>query len=144
MLSTFLDTFRPRQNGHHFPDDIFKWIFLNENISITIKFILDGQIKKIQYLFRLMACHRPRDKPSSKSMVVSLLTHIGVSWPQRELIISFLLMECDLPKWLPSTHSIFRNFTWWRHEEDVISELLVICAGKIQGTSDFFVKRPEK
>ena len=25
-------TLRPRQNGHHFPDDIFKSIFLNENV----------------------------------------------------------------------------------------------------------------
>ena len=28
------NTLRPRQNGRHFPDDIFKWIFLNENIWI--------------------------------------------------------------------------------------------------------------
>ena len=27
-----LNTLRPRQNGCHFPDDIFKWIFLKENI----------------------------------------------------------------------------------------------------------------
>ena len=26
------NTLRPRQNGHHFPDDSFKCIFLNENI----------------------------------------------------------------------------------------------------------------
>ena len=25
------DTLRPRQNGRHFPDDIFQCIFLNEN-----------------------------------------------------------------------------------------------------------------
>ena len=27
-----LNTLRPRQNGRHFADDIFKWIFLNENV----------------------------------------------------------------------------------------------------------------
>ena len=27
-----INTLRPRQNGRHFPDDIFKCIFLNENI----------------------------------------------------------------------------------------------------------------
>ena len=27
-----INTLRPRQNGRHFPDDIFKWIFLNENV----------------------------------------------------------------------------------------------------------------
>ena len=31
-----INTLRPRQNGRHFPDDIFKWIFLNENIWISI------------------------------------------------------------------------------------------------------------
>ena len=25
-------TLRPKQNGRNFPDDIFKWIFLNENV----------------------------------------------------------------------------------------------------------------
>ena len=29
--------FRPRENGCHFPDDIFKWIFLNENVWISIE-----------------------------------------------------------------------------------------------------------
>ena len=28
------ETLRPRQDGRHFPDDIFIWIFLNEIISI--------------------------------------------------------------------------------------------------------------
>ena len=27
-----VNTLRPRQNGRHFPDDIFKCIFLNENV----------------------------------------------------------------------------------------------------------------
>ena len=26
------NTLRPRQNGRHFPDDIFNCIFLNENV----------------------------------------------------------------------------------------------------------------
>ena len=30
--SELINTLRPRQNGHRFPDDIFKWIFLNENV----------------------------------------------------------------------------------------------------------------
>ena len=32
-----LNTLRPRQNGHHLADDIFKRMFLNENIWIWIK-----------------------------------------------------------------------------------------------------------
>ena len=41
-----VNTLRPRQNGRHFPDVIFKWIFLNENVWISIdwhfKFVLRG------------------------------------------------------------------------------------------------------
>ena len=43
-LSSFsnqmLNTLRPRQNGRHFADDIFKCIFLNENVWISLKFSL--------------------------------------------------------------------------------------------------------
>ena len=35
-----INTLRPRQNGRHFPDDIFKCIFLNENEWISIKLSL--------------------------------------------------------------------------------------------------------
>ena len=34
------NTLRPRQNGCQFPDDIFKYIFLNENVKISIKISL--------------------------------------------------------------------------------------------------------
>ena len=36
----FLNTLRPRQNGHHFADDVFKCIFLNENVLISLKISL--------------------------------------------------------------------------------------------------------
>ena len=34
------NSLRPRQNGRHFPDNIFKCIFMNENIQTTIKISL--------------------------------------------------------------------------------------------------------
>ena len=34
------NTLRPRQNGRHFPDDIFKCIFVNENVWIAIEISL--------------------------------------------------------------------------------------------------------
>ena len=41
-------------NGRHFPDDIFKSIFLNENvlisIKISLKFVPKGQISNIPAL----------------------------------------------------------------------------------------------
>ena len=33
-----INTLRPRENGRHFADDIFKCIFTNENLWISIKF----------------------------------------------------------------------------------------------------------
>ena len=46
------NTFRPRQDGRHFPDDIFRCIFLNENklysIENSLKFVPKVLIKNIQ------------------------------------------------------------------------------------------------
>ena len=36
VLDFIINTLRPRQNGRHFADDIFKRIFLNGNIWISI------------------------------------------------------------------------------------------------------------
>ena len=48
------DTLRPRQNGRYFADDIFKCIFLNENvwilIKIALKFVPKGSINNIAAL----------------------------------------------------------------------------------------------
>ena len=81
-----LNTLRPRQNGRHFADDIFKCIFLNENIWIAIKnplkLVPKGPINNIPALVRIMAWRRPGDKPLSEPMMASLLTHICVTRPQ--------------------------------------------------------------
>ena len=57
------DTLRPRQNGRHFANDIFKCIFLNENvwilIKILLKFVPKGPIKNIPGLVQIMAWRRP-------------------------------------------------------------------------------------
>ena len=85
-LVSGVDTLRPRQNGHHFPDDIFKFIFLNENawipIKISLKFVPQGPINNIPALVQIMAWRRPGDKPLSEPMMVRLPTHICVSRPQ--------------------------------------------------------------
>ena len=81
-----LNTLRPRQNGHHFADDIFKCIFLNENvwipIKISLKFVPKGPIDNIPALVQIMVWRRPGDKPLSEPMMVSLPTHICVTRPQ--------------------------------------------------------------
>ena len=75
-----------RQNGHPFPGDIFKWIFLNEDVWISIEFSLNfaprGPINKITALVQIMAWRRPGDRPLSEPMMVILLTHTCATRPQ--------------------------------------------------------------
>ena len=80
------NTLRPRQNGRHFADDVFKCIFLNKNvwipIKISLKFVPNCSINNIPSLFQIMAWRRPGDKPLSEPMMVSSLTHICDTRPQ--------------------------------------------------------------
>ena len=84
--NTVLHTLRPRQNGHQFSDDIFKFIFLNENmkilIKISVKFVPNDPINNIPALVQVMAWHRPGNKRLSEPMMVSLQMHICITWPQ--------------------------------------------------------------
>ena len=81
-----VNTLRPRQGGRHFPDDIFKRIFLNENvwilIKITLKFVPRGTINNIPALVQIMAWRRPGGKPLSEPMLVFVSTYICVTRPQ--------------------------------------------------------------
>ena len=81
-----LNTLRQRQNGRYFADDIFKCIFLNENVWISLKmslkFVPMVWISNIPALVQIMAWHRPGNKPLSESMMISLQTHICVTRPQ--------------------------------------------------------------
>ena len=81
-----INTLRSRQNRRHFADDIFKCIFLNENvwipIKISLKFVPQGPINNIPALVQIMAWRRPGDKPFCGPMIVRLPTHICVTRPQ--------------------------------------------------------------
>ena len=80
------NTLKLRQNGWHFSDNIFKHIFFDENVWISLKislgFVPRVWINNIPALVQIMACHRPGDKPLSEPMMVSLLTHICITRPQ--------------------------------------------------------------
>ena len=82
----WVNTLRLRQNGRHFPDDIFQCIFLNENVWISIKisltFFPEGPINNNPALVYIMAWCRPGDETLSEPMLVSLLMHICVTPPQ--------------------------------------------------------------
>ena len=73
-----INTLRPRQNGLHFLD-IFKCIFVNENVWISIKisleFVPKGPINNIPALVQIIAWCWRGDKPLSEPMLVSLLMH---------------------------------------------------------------------
>ena len=81
-----INTLIQRQNGCHFADDIFKCIFLNDNvwipIKISLRFLPKGPINNIPALVQIMAWRRLGDKPLSEPMMVSLPTHICVTRPQ--------------------------------------------------------------
>ena len=86
IFGYIINTLRPRRNRRHFADDIFKCIFLNENvwipIKILLKFIPKGRINNIPALVQIMAWRRPGDRPLSEPMIVNLPTHICVTRPQ--------------------------------------------------------------
>ena len=86
MSQLTVTTLRPRQDGRHFPEDIFIYIFLNENewhsIKISLKFVPKVPINNIPALVQMMAWHQPGDKPLSEPMKVVLPTHICTTRPQ--------------------------------------------------------------
>ena len=65
----------PGQNGHNFPDDIFRCILMNEKfcilIKISLKFVPKSTIDNIPALVQIMAWPWIGDKPLSEPM----LTH---------------------------------------------------------------------
>ena len=115
-------TLRPRQNGSHFADDIFKCIFLNENatisLKISLKFVPKVRINNIPALVQIMVWRRPGDKPLSEPMMVSLLTHIymchsaSMSY-SRQFIWNVspwkATRSCDIMS------AILNYINWWRN-----------------------------
>ena len=90
-MGRWVNTMRSRQNVRHFADNIFKCIFLNEDIwisiNISMKFVSKSRINNIPALVQIMAWRRLSDKPLSDPMMVNLQTHICVGL--NELIKTF-------------------------------------------------------
>ena len=65
------------QNGRHFADDIFKYIFMNQKFSISIrislKFVLKGQIDKKSALVKVMDWRRTGDKPLPETLLTQFI-----------------------------------------------------------------------
>ena len=81
-----INTVRPRQDGRHFADDIFICIFFNEYVWILLmisrRFVPKVHINNIPAQVQIMAWCRQGNKPLFEPMMVSLPTHICVTWPQ--------------------------------------------------------------
>ena len=122
-----VNTLRPRQNGRHFADDIFKCIFLNENvlipIKISLKFVPKGPINNIPALVLIMAWRRPGHKPLSEPMMASLPTHICVTrrqWVNVSFVVSLKNMWNNLSlfqwfetPWLSYDVTAMLLLDWW-------------------------------
>ena len=108
-----LNILRPRQNGHHFTDDISKCIFLNENgqisIKIPLKFVPKVPINNIPALVQIMAWCRTGHKPLSEPMTVSLLTHICITRPQ----------------WVNSMQP--SDALWWHRSGSTLVQVMACC-----------------
>ena len=79
ISTSIFNTSRPRQNGR----DIFKCIFLNENVWISLKisrkFVPAFWINNIPALAKIMAWRQPGDKPLSEPMMFTLLMYMCVT-----------------------------------------------------------------
>ena len=86
LLKYLINALRSTLNGRHFPDDIFKCIFLKENvwipIKISLKFGPKGPINNIPALVQIMAWRRPGDKPLFEAMMIRFLMLICITRPQ--------------------------------------------------------------
>ena len=106
-----INTLRLRQQGRHFPDDISKCIFLNENvwilIMISLIFVPKGPINYIPALYQIMACPRPGDKPLSEPLMVIILTNLCVTKPQWVNNIGFFSITwISTSMWCSSCYTI--------------------------------------
>ena len=105
------NTLRPRQNGCHFTDDIFKCIFLNENISIVIKISQYSSIGSDNGLV------------PSRRQAILVYWWIYASFGLNELILKEICGHCDKIFIMGQTGCChFENslcIQWWKFHQHV-------------------------
>ena len=103
--SAHINTLRPRQNGRHFPDDILKCMFLDENLWISLriplKFLPKVRIDNTLALVQIMAWRRPGDNHYLNQWWFNYW-HIYASLGLSELTILKGFRMGLLPEWLLS------------------------------------------
>ena len=115
-----------RQNGRQFADDIFKCIFLHENVRVSIKSSLklvpEGPVDKISALVRIMALSPDRRQAIIWIKDVLICRRIFASLCLDELRDELARSVCDrayryIATWLVSGivgSNDNGNFPWWR------------------------------
>ena len=84
-MSNRVNSSPPGQNGRHFPDDIFKCIFVNEKfwilIQISLNFVPRGPIDDMWALVQVMAWRWTGDKSLPEPMLTQFtdayMQHVG-------------------------------------------------------------------
>ena len=75
-LHKFINTLRPRQGRCHFTDNVFKYVFLNENFwisnKISLKYVPWGIIDNMAALVQVMAWYTASNKPLSEPVMLYL------------------------------------------------------------------------
>ena len=99
---------RPKQNCRNFLDDIFKCIFLNDSvwisIAISLKFVPKVPINNIPAIVQIVAWRWPGNRLLSEPIMVTLPTHICVTRPQ----------------WVKSTLYSFESITYECFNKDYV------------------------
>ena len=114
------NTLRHRQNGRHFPDGIFRCIFFNENVrvslKISLKFIRKVQVNNIPALVQIKAWRQPGDKPLPEPTMVRLLTHTCATQPQ--CVEENMLIQISPIVFLEDIKSALVQVMHWRRPGD--------------------------
>ena len=111
----FVSTHLGLYNGRNFSEDIFKYVYLNENccffIVILLKFVPHFQVNNIPALFQIIAWCRSGDNHCLIQCRPSLLMHICVcrsewNWYGEALedavlyvcsLLDFIVLKCSIP-----------------------------------------------
>ena len=109
-----INTLRPKQNGHHFADNILKCIFLNETlgilIKISLKFVPEDPIDNKSPLVQWMAWYLSSNRPLPEPVLTIILWRLMTSLGHNELTS-------------PSPFILQFSMQWWRKMQHKVTEI---------------------
>ena len=95
-----VNTLRPRQNGWHFPENIFNCICLNGNVwilnAIWLHCVLKVSMDNNTALVQIMAWHRADDKPLSAPM----MAYLGDEYKHHLALMSYIQSITKSLQWV--------------------------------------------